>query len=51
MYKDNIMVMNVVFNNVNDDTNTRWFSQDRLVSTTFTDLSSAGTFNFFSIDG
>ncbi|XP_076097755.1 uncharacterized protein LOC143067967 isoform X2 [Mytilus galloprovincialis] len=52
MYKDNVMVMNMVFNNTDTGLNTDWYSLDHLVYSSYTDMTTVGiTYNFFSIKG
>ncbi|XP_063425810.1 uncharacterized protein LOC134709575 [Mytilus trossulus] len=52
MYKDNVMVMNMVFNNTDTGLNTDWYSQDQLIYSSYTDMTTVGiTYNFFSIKG
>ncbi|XP_071164198.1 uncharacterized protein [Mytilus edulis] len=52
MYKDSVMVMNMVFNNTDTGLNTDWYSQDHLAYSSYTDMTTFGiTYNFFSIQG
>ncbi|XP_048746619.2 uncharacterized protein LOC125659113 [Ostrea edulis] len=50
LYKSGTQVAEVVFNGTGS-TNTDWFSKNRVVSSTWTDVTPTQTYNYFSIEG
>ncbi|XP_056006780.1 uncharacterized protein LOC130050577 [Ostrea edulis] len=50
LYKSGTKVAEVVFNGTGS-TNTNWFSGNRVVSSTWTDVTPTQTYNYFSIEG